>query len=78
MSFVTVPIADVSREALAGLVEEFVTRDGTDYGREERSLEDKMATVMAQLERGDVVVVFDVESETFNIVTKDAVRLGSG
>lgn len=58
----------LSPEALRGLVEEFVTRDGTDYGSSERSVEDKIHDVLRQLESGEAKVVFDAESETANIV----------
>lgn len=62
----------LSREALRGLIQEFVTRDGTDYGRVEQSLETKIAQVEAQLASGDARIVFDPESETANIVlTRD-------
>jgi len=49
-------------------VEEFVTRDGTDYGAVERSVEDKIARVEAQLASGEVRIVFDPETESANIV----------
>jgi hypothetical protein len=49
-------------------VEEFVTRDGTDYGAVERSAEDKIARVEAQLASGEVRIVFDPETESANIV----------
>lgn len=62
------PIDALSREALLGLVEEFVTRDGTDYGSVERSVEAKIRDVMAQLEAGEARIVFDADTETTNIV----------
>ncbi len=58
----------LSPEALRGLVEEFVTRDGTDYGSVERSTDDKIRDVLEQLESGEARIVFDRESETANIV----------
>ena len=68
MKPIEVPPADLSGEALRALVEEFVTRDGTDYGAVERSLEDKVAAVLRQIARGDVRIVFDPESETTTLV----------
>ncbi len=62
---------DLSTEALRGVVEEFVTRDGTDYGAVERSLEEKVSDVMAQIRRGEVRIVFDRESERVNLVPSD-------
>lgn len=58
----------LSSEALGGLVEEFVTRDGTDYGEFERSLDEKRAHVHAQLASGEARVVYDSSTETANIV----------
>ena len=61
---------DLSPQALRGLVEEFVTRDGTDYGAVERSVEEKIAGVMAQLASGEARIVFDPDTQTANILTR--------
>ena len=74
MASVQIPIERLSPEALDGLIEEFVTRDGTDYGLREQTLEEKKSAIVRQLERGEVVVVFDAESESCNIVSKDEAR----
>ncbi len=65
---IQVPHDALSAEALHGVIEEFVTRPGTDYGARERTIEEKIADVQRQLERGDAVIVFDVEAQTTNIV----------
>ena len=75
MRFVQIPVEALSRGALDGLIEEFVTRDGTDYGTEERTLDDKKSAVVRQLDRGEVVIVFDPETQTSNIIIKDDLRL---
>ncbi len=59
---------DLSPAALRGLVEEYVTRDGTDYGEVERSTQQKITAVFAQIESGEALIVFDPDSETANIV----------
>lgn len=64
---------DLSPAALRGLIEEFVSREGTDYGQLDRSLASKVADVMAQLASGEARIVFDLESETASIVpTREA------
>ena len=55
-----IPWQELSPEALRGLVEEFVSREGTEYGEEEASLADKVREVITQLEAGTVVAVFDI------------------
>lgn len=58
------PYEELSPEALHGVVEEFVTRDGTDYGEVEVPLETKIAQVMGQLKSGKAVIVFDPRTES--------------
>jgi uncharacterized protein YheU (UPF0270 family) len=65
---IEIPYTALSAEALLGLVEEFVTRDGTDYGLRERSLDERVRDVMRQIERGDVKILFDPDSGTANLV----------
>jgi uncharacterized protein len=65
-----IPADKLSREALQGIIDEFVTREGTDYGHAEPNLEAKCAQVRRQLESGDVVIVFDSEDETCNLVPR--------
>lgn len=65
---VVVPHTELSADALQGVVESFVLREGTEYGEKEFSLEQKVAHVMHQLERGEARVIFDLTSETVDIV----------
>lgn len=66
--FLLLDAAGLSAEALRGLVEEFVSRDGTDYGNLEKTLDEKVSVVMRQLEDGEVCLVFDREEERANLV----------
>ena len=65
---VEVPHGDLSEDALRGVVESFVLREGTDYGERDVSYENKVAQVIRQLERGEARILFDPVSETVNIV----------
>lgn len=66
-----VPYDQLSPEALKGVIEEFVTRDGTDYGENEVPLETKISQILAQLKAGRALIVFDPKSETCNILRAD-------
>lgn len=66
---VLVPWDQLSPTALESVMEEYVTREGTDHGLVEISLADKVRDVRRQLERGDVVVVFDLQLQTANLLT---------
>jgi uncharacterized protein YheU (UPF0270 family) len=67
---VSVSPRDLSPEALRGVVESFVSREGTDYGEREFTLDQKVAHVIAQLERGEARILFDLNSETVDIVSR--------
>ncbi len=67
--FVEIDYRNLSPEALRGLVEEFVTREGTEYGLHEKSLDDKVRDVERQLESGEARIVYDSIEEQANIVS---------
>jgi uncharacterized protein YheU (UPF0270 family) len=69
---VEVPYARLAADVLRRVAEEFVTRDGTDYGTTEKTLGDKVTDVRRRLERGEAAVVYDATSDTINIVPKCA------
>lgn len=69
---IEIPHAELSAEALRGVIESFVLREGTDYGEREHSLEQKVAQVRIQLERGLARILFDPESNTVTLVTVPA------
>lgn len=69
-----IPQSAISADALLGIIREFVTREGTEYGAEEVSLETKVKQVQRQIDRGDVVIVFDEGTETVDLVSKGSQR----
>ena len=69
-----VPYEKLSPEALRGLIEEFVTRPGTDTGYTKGSLEGNVDMVMKQLRLRDVFIVYDERTQTANIVPKHVVK----
>ena len=65
-----IPYRELPEETLRRLIESFVLREGTDYGHSDHSLEDKVERVKRQLSTGAVVIVFDPETESVNILTR--------
>ena len=63
-----IPHSQLSDEALLAIIEEFISREGSEYGPIEYSFEDKVDHVIQQLERGEVIVTFDAASETCNLI----------
>ena len=75
---VAVPHKELSDEALLGVVESFVLREGTDYGERDVSHADKVAQVMRQLDRGEAQIMFEPVSGTIHIVVRDRARVSRG
>jgi uncharacterized protein YheU (UPF0270 family) len=69
---VVVPHAELDADLLRAVIESFVLREGTDYGEREFSLDQKVARVVRQLERGEVQIVFDPDSESVDIAVVSA------
>lgn len=65
---VVIPYAELSEEALRGVLESFVLREGTEYGERDFSLDQKVAQVTRQLQRGEARIVFDPGTETVDVV----------
>ena len=63
-----IPYTELSGDALRGVIEEFVSREGTEYGQREYTLEDTIKRVVRQLESGEVKLFFDEQSQTCNLV----------
>ena len=62
-----IPHQMLSPDALRGVIEAYVTREGTDYGAQEVSLETKVLQVRQQLDEGTAVLVYDEETESCTI-----------
>ncbi len=54
-----IPHSQLTDEVLEAIIEEFITREGTDYGDCVLELADKVVQVKEQLNRGDVFLSFD-------------------
>lgn len=63
-----IPHKSLSEEALRGMIEAFIHREGTDYGEREVPLGEKVAQLRAQLEDGRALILFDPRDESFTIV----------
>ncbi len=67
---VEIPVDAVAQETLASVIASFIEREGTDYGAVEASQERKVSDIRQQLERGDIKLIFDANTESVTFVTK--------
>lgn len=68
---VEIPLDRVAPDVLGALLEEFASRDGTDYGERETPLDERVAQLHAQLVSGELQLLFDLDGETWDILPKE-------
>lgn len=59
-----IPHTALETDTLNALIEDFASRDGTDYGESELSLAEKTARIRLLLDKGTMVISFDPETES--------------
>jgi hypothetical protein len=64
---VEIPFRELSADALRGVIEVYVLREGTDYGEVEYSLDDKVERVLRQLQRREARIVFNPNDESVSL-----------
>ncbi len=62
----------LSGEALQNLIEQFVLREGTEYGEQEISLAEKVAQVRSQLASGDALILYSELHQSVDIISRKA------
>ena len=66
--FVRIPPESIEAALLVSMLEEYASRDGTDYGVRELSLEEKVDRLRAQLRSGKLAIVHDLASEQWDLL----------
>ena len=66
-----IPWDSLSNDALLGVIEEFITREGTEYGAIELSLAEKVNQIKDQLKNGLAQIVYDAEFDTVSLTTQE-------
>lgn len=69
--YTSIPYAQLSQDALTGVIEEFVNREGTDYGQFEHSFADKCEQLLDSIKAGRALIVFDHDSQSVSVMHKD-------
>jgi uncharacterized protein YheU (UPF0270 family) len=67
---IEIPVSAISAELLDEIILSFIAREGTDYGAVEASLEKKVGDIRRQLDKGEIKLIFDPETESVTFVAK--------
>lgn len=66
-----IPYDSLAPDTLETILDDIVSRDGTDYGDYELSVAQKRQQALQSLKKGEAVLLFDTESETIKMVRKE-------
>ena len=66
-----IPYEKIPHELLINMIREFVMREGTDYTHRDITIEEKIEQVLKQIKKGQVVITFDAETESFTLRSKE-------
>lgn len=66
-----IPFNELNMETLNSIIKEFVLQEGTEYGAEDVSIDEKVEQVIQQLTLGTAVLVYSELHETVNIIPAD-------
>ncbi len=72
-----IPLEQLSNETLTAIIEDFILREGTEYGAIDVNNQDKISQVKQQLEQGSAVLVYSELHESVNILPKDQFQQGN-
>jgi len=73
--FVEVPPQRLQPEVLQALLEEYASRDGTDYGEQELPLSRKVSNLRQQIQQGDLLILYEIEGEHWDLVPAEQAKL---
>ena len=73
--FIEVPASALAEQTLHALLEEFASRDGTDYGVKELTLDEKVGRLRGQLNASRIMLMYDSDSEQWDLVERDSAQI---
>lgn len=66
-----IPLSQLNEDTLNAIIEDFILREGTDYGEFDATKADKVSQVKLQLKQGSAVLVYSELHESVNIVPSE-------
>jgi uncharacterized protein YheU (UPF0270 family) len=69
--YIEIPADQLSATLLQAVMEDYITREGTDYGHREYSLDEKVVQLQLQLQQGHIFIAYDPLSESCTLIARD-------
>lgn len=73
-SYILINKDQISPQALDQILENYILREGTDYGERDLTLETKKENLSAMLLNKKIVIVYDKETESVTLLPQEALN----
>lgn len=73
-SYIQVPPDRLAPEILQSLLEDYASRDGTDYGALELTLEQKTGNLRRQIQDAALCILYDTDAQEWDLVVAEQAR----
>ena len=68
--FIEIPQEQLNAELKRAVIEDFIMREGTDYGHKDFTLDEKVAQIQKQLDSNKICIAFDQITETCTLIVR--------
>jgi len=65
-----IPYQQLDEITLNNLIEQYILREGTDYGEIEFSLQEKVSQILQQLKNNDIYIIYSELTESVTLINK--------
>lgn len=69
-----IPYQQLNEITLNNLIEQYILREGTDYGEIEFSLEEKTEQILQQIISENIYILYSELSESVTLINKEALQ----
>ena len=66
-----IPLEQLNEDTLHAIIEDYILREGTDYGAIDATQTDKIEQIKLQLKQGSAVLVYSELHESVNILPRE-------
>jgi len=73
-----IPYQQLDDITLNNIIEQYILREGTDYGEIEISLHEKTVQLLAQIKRGEIHIIYSELEESVTLINDQTLKASQG
>lgn len=69
-----IPYQDLEQQTLVNIIEQYILREGTDYGEQEATLSEKSAEILAQIKNNDIYIIYSELTKSVTLISRQELQ----